>query len=554
MKKSLMLLYLLFCISNVIFSQTDNKIEFSGSDFKALKKQIKSCSSDSLCLTVSINKYLDEARRQNDSLNQIRAFKYFIRYAGKIKYIDSVERLVKNPINAAFLPELSIIYFISGGYYYDKRQYDKALTYYLKAKNISDNNTDIDFNIALIKSRLGNYEEALEIFINAKKEFEKKKNKNDYLISLYAISDTYRRIRQLDSATFYTNMGLQKLEEYGKNDLTPYFMLNKAGIDYGRDAYKESYNIIKKIIPDLKKTGDISNLAMCYYFLGMNAKELDFSDELQSSFIKLDSLTLILKDLEPEFRKGYEVLIDHFQRNGEMENELKYIKRLLEVDQILNLKYENLSSRLNKEYDTPALLKEKEKLIFSLKRQKESYVNYIGLCFFIILLMIMWIIYRRQFYKKRIKLLMDDNRDDSLIVKSKGKEPLVLDIKQGVVTKVLNELKAFEEKKGFLDSEIKIVSMADKLETNANYLSKIINYHKGKNFSNYLNDLRIEYCISRMKSEKVFRKYTIKAIAEESGFNSSESFSKAFTKRTGIKPSTFLRELSKRGRNSRIST
>ncbi len=33
------------------------------------------------------------------------------------------------------------------------------------------------------------------------------------------------------------------------------------------------------------------------------------------------------------------------------------------------------------------------------------------------------------------------------------------------------------------------------------------------------------------------------AIAEEAGFNTAESFSKAFFKKTGIKPSYFIKEL-----------
>ena len=45
-------------------------------------------------------------------------------------------------------------------------------------------------------------------------------------------------------------------------------------------------------------------------------------------------------------------------------------------------------------------------------------------------------------------------------------------------------------------------------------------------------------------SEKL-RKYTIKAIAGEFGFNTSESFSKAFYKKHGIYPSYFLSRLEK---------
>jgi len=71
----------------------------------------------------------------------------------------------------------------------------------------------------------------------------------------------------------------------------------------------------------------------------------------------------------------------------------------------------------------------------------------------------------------------------------------------------------------------------------------IINHHKEKNFSNYLNDLRIEYVIKELKTNIVLRKYTIEALANEIGFNSSESFSKAFYRKTGIYPSYYIKRL-----------
>ena len=82
------------------------------------------------------------------------------------------------------------------------------------------------------------------------------------------------------------------------------------------------------------------------------------------------------------------------------------------------------------------------------------------------------------------------------------------------------------------------------MNTNTKYLSKIINHHKNKSFINYVNDLRVEYSIEQLKESDVLKSYTIQGIAEEVGFNSAESYSSAFKKSTGIKPSYFLRELS----------
>ncbi|WP_121147007.1 helix-turn-helix domain-containing protein [Tenacibaculum discolor] len=72
-----------------------------------------------------------------------------------------------------------------------------------------------------------------------------------------------------------------------------------------------------------------------------------------------------------------------------------------------------------------------------------------------------------------------------------------------------------------------------------------MNQYKNTSFSNYVNQLRIEYTVEKLKNDTLWRKYTVKAIAQEVGFKNAESFSKAFYKFTSIKPSYFIKELEK---------
>ena len=124
-----------------------------------------------------------------------------------------------------------------------------------------------------------------------------------------------------------------------------------------------------------------------------------------------------------------------------------------------------------------------------------------------------------------------------------------LKINPKITTNVLNALERFENNKEYLDNKITAHNLAKKIGTNTQYLSKIINHYKGGNFSNYLNNLRIEYAINKLSTDKQYMKYTIEAIANEVGFNSSESFSTAFYKKTGIKPSYFRKNFEKVNRN-----
>ena len=87
--------------------------------------------------------------------------------------------------------------------------------------------------------------------------------------------------------------------------------------------------------------------------------------------------------------------------------------------------------------------------------------------------------------------------------------------------------------------------MAKKINTNSTYLSKTLQSHKQKKFVQYITDLRLEYALKRLKNDTKFRTYDIKSIASELGFNTAESFSKAFKKRTGIYPSFYIKNLNK---------
>ena len=111
--------------------------------------------------------------------------------------------------------------------------------------------------------------------------------------------------------------------------------------------------------------------------------------------------------------------------------------------------------------------------------------------------------------------------------------------------KILQGLKKFEEKKLFLQKNCTINFVAKKIHTNKTYLSRTLQSHKQKKFVHYITDLRIDYGLSQLKNDTKFRAYDVKSIASELGFNTSESFAKAFKKRTGIYPSFYIKNLNK---------
>ncbi|WP_298416847.1 helix-turn-helix domain-containing protein [uncultured Kordia sp.] len=121
-------------------------------------------------------------------------------------------------------------------------------------------------------------------------------------------------------------------------------------------------------------------------------------------------------------------------------------------------------------------------------------------------------------------------------------ENTVLEIQQDVILDIMDRLSDFEHKKRFL-KHTSLHLLAKKLQTNPKYLSKIINIHYEKNFSSYINDLRIKYLLKELQKDSLLKTYTVKKLAKELGFNNTEVFSKAFKKHTGVNPSNYLNSL-----------
>ena len=107
-------------------------------------------------------------------------------------------------------------------------------------------------------------------------------------------------------------------------------------------------------------------------------------------------------------------------------------------------------------------------------------------------------------------------------------------------------MKISKRKKLFLQSDNSLQSLASKLNTNTNYLSKVINQHKSTTFSNYINNLRIDYTVEKLKIDSLLRKLLLLRLSlAKLVLKNAKSFSKAFYKFTEIKPSYFIKELEK---------
>jgi AraC-like DNA-binding protein len=100
----------------------------------------------------------------------------------------------------------------------------------------------------------------------------------------------------------------------------------------------------------------------------------------------------------------------------------------------------------------------------------------------------------------------------------------------------------FEKEKPYLNQDLKIEDLCLALNSNKNYISKIINDDFGMNFCSFVNKYRVENAKSIL-IDSGYVQYSIKGIAEMSGFKSLSSFNAFFKQFEGITPSDYRNKL-----------
>jgi AraC-like DNA-binding protein len=92
----------------------------------------------------------------------------------------------------------------------------------------------------------------------------------------------------------------------------------------------------------------------------------------------------------------------------------------------------------------------------------------------------------------------------------------------------------------YLDASLDLQTLAELVETRAEYLSQVLNELHGENFYEFVNSYRVREVQSRIAATMDANK-TMLALAYESGFNSKASFNRAFKRFTGKTPSDYAR-------------
>ncbi|SHI68371.1 AraC family transcriptional regulator [Aquimarina spongiae] len=558
------LLVLLWC-SNLTFSQSldehfvvpDSLKPFS---YEEVLKKFWGSYEDTAKAIPYLKTCLAKAVQANDSLKmaEIYARVYFYEENDslKLEFLNKSISLSKNLVHTLYP---AFPYSSKGNFYLEKWDYENALDNYLKALDYAKKSKNesfqymVEYNIGLIKSELGKHQEALQIFRKSREYEEKRgiRDTIDYLDIMVHLTESYTKNNKIDSSDYYIARTFSSLNYYDEN-LYYQLLLNQGVNFYCKKEYLNAEKTLIVTLPYLKKIEDKAFLVKAYYYLGKIKESLVDHEESIFFYKRIDSVFNYTQFIVPEVREGYLFLINNYKAEQDFENQLFYVDRLLKFDSIMRKNNTQVNEKLVKQYDTAKLLAEKEKLIEVVYTKNSNFKLYIWILVGIVFGVTILFYYqfqKRKLYAQRFNALMKEQnrRREKMakesVINAKTEEIKKLKIAEEIKTDILAKIEKFEANKEFLEPNITTNSLATQFKTNSKYVSRIVNIYKEKNFTNYINDLRVEYLIEELKTNKKFRNYTIKAISSEIGFNTTEAFSKYFHKKTGLYPSYFIKRI-----------
>jgi len=545
--------------ASILFSQSVSK----DPTYEEFRKKYWEYEENDIRAFVYLDQYIDYAKSKKNYSELFQAYKDAILFSAdqKMKYADSAIAAAKQSGNKDLIGDA----YLSKGaiYYFNHRKFQLALNEYLTAYEYLEDSKDKLpkyqnlYHIGVVKSYLGYYKEALEIFkeciaffeINIKGDLHENiiyNNTKGYLNSLHQAIICYQALGKKEDVKKLLTIAAASTPKNKDFILEKsYFEKSKGVSDFSDKKYPDAIRDFDLALPGLMKVNDFTWISYVYFYKGESYRKLGKQELAIENYKKVDSIFNKHKFILPELRSNYEELITYYKKKGSPENELYYTNQLLKVDSVISSDFKYLSTRIYKDYDTKQLLEVKENL------EKTNSYGFVLLVIsgVVIVFLGFMIFYRlrkqKQIQEKYNKLLVKIEEDK---IAHPETEPLKFDqtknvkLDQNIVEKLLKDISNFEANEKFLEKGLTLKKLAEYFKTNTSYLSQVINEYKGSNFSVYINVLRINYATQKIYNDKEWRKYSIEHIASASGFSNRQSFSNIFLEINGIRPVDFIKK------------
>jgi len=439
-------------------------------------------------------------------------------------------------------------------------EYDLALYYLDKYKNSV--NTTFNEQYGLIKVAMGDYVDGIAMLKKELKtsphlklgEGEKRvMNKKLFADKYNFIGEAYqkyyihsRKAVLLDSANYYFRIASRMLlQENFESEYTKALLCMREAKSAALEGnYNESLSLYRMrerypVINENLRTVQLFDLGMadCFYHL----KQIDSALFYCEKYIKSYQKTQVSKE---NLLMAYNIMAHSFGEKKDTKNAYRYAQKSLALIQSIE-GIKNKSINFLHNYDLNSIRDESNSIIAS--------KNYFKISFLLILIVLVFVGFSFYYYFKlqkekhlrflkiihQLKEFKTSKISSNLGLnetESQGKQL----IDNELIVKLTLGLRKLEQKQTFLEPNFKLPFVAKKLNTNTAYLSQYFNQVMQKTFSEYTQELRIQYVLQKLVDAPYFRKYTLQAIAEEVGYKDAKTFVRVFKKQTNLSPNYYI--------------
>jgi len=142
-------------------------------------------------------------------------------------------------------------------------------------------------------------------------------------------------------------------------------------------------------------------------------------------------------------------------------------------------------------------------------------------------------------YQPLPKLL---TKNIAITKKENNSQPRAM-LPEGLIEELTTELDTLiTDEQLFLNAEIRMPEIAQRLKVTPNVLSWLLNEHYQMNFFSFINKHRVYYA-AQLLQEEAYQNYTFEAISQMAGFKSKSTFNIRFKEIMNMTPSNFRRQL-----------
>lgn len=515
-----------------------------------------------------IRTMIAKAKKENNIKKLHRAYSLASTYSRgeqQLKYGDSLLSTAHKQNDPDIIGDC---YLAKGSIYMNAEKYPEALQDYLKGYDYIKKKKNpylvhnAEYLIAQTKIYLGQFQEARDILGNVLAFYrENHQNINDtdyglyYIYALISTIDTNSNLTSFEENKILIQEGIDFVTKNKYTGYTAYF-ISSEGIDA---FHQNNYDVaVQKLDKALKLYPDNWNHLTENFYLGMSYWKKGDKNAALPYLLLLDREYKTKGKLDPVFRPALELLFEYYKEQGNTIKQMEYVQKLLELGNTYEKNYKQLYGTLQKNYDLQKWQTEKIKLENELITEKHRKIIILGLGIVLLSVLVLYAYrsHKRQKHYKKLLYRYNKNEvskeeyNDNKIT-NPGIENNVIthnelsEINPLIIENILSFLEKFEKEEKFLEKELNIQQLAQQCGTNVSYFSKVVNHYKKDNFLSYINNLRLDYAVRLWTTDPKTKYLMIQEIAQKSGFNTAQSFSKNFKEKYNISPSYFLKRLDK---------